>query len=605
MMLLPNNWRNWWTRALHRGNGDLPALAQPNDAYARLRLPRTLHYPKTTLGQILDQSAARFPEGPALDYCDLHWNYAQLQAQVNRAAAGLAEMGIKPGQRVMLTLPNCPEFVVSFLAVMKLGAVVVNAGPLMGVDDLRKIIEMTEPVLVIALDLQAAHLEEAAGDLDRRHWLWVSLKDYLPVMLRMGYRVKRWRARHGQADASCQMTWRELLEHSPARPPSVAPAYDDIALLQPTGGTTGTLKVAQLSHRNLLSNAAQLAQWVNLQPGQESILGILPTFHVYGLMLGLVTAVYAAGRMLPVTRFKVHQLMDTIRTHRPTMIPLVPAIFDAISDELEREPDSELCEIFQRAVVMSGAAPLSEQCATRFTQLTRAAIVQGYGLTEASPVTHANPFDAPRATSIGIALPDTQIRIADLADPQLDVEPGQAGELLIRGPQVFCGYLHNPDETENVLMTDEQGHTWLRTGDVAQVDEDGFVYIIDRKKHMINHSGLKIYPRKVERVLKTHPNVTDAAAVGRPNPKTTEDVVAYVVTVNEPDDLAQFAGELKGLCRHHLAPYEVPAVIEFVDELPRSALGKLLKHRLGGDDDTNGKSKLVPAGAKENGQENH
>ena len=606
MMLLPNNWRTWWTRTLRHGdNGHCVSEPLKSDAYQRLRIPRRLCYPKTTLGQILDQTAARFPETSAVGYHDLDWTYHELHKQVNRLAGGLAKSGVIRGDRVMMTLPNCPEFIVAFFAIQKLGAIVVNAGPLMGADDLYKVIEMTDPRLIIGLDLQATTLVEAANGLGNRTWLWVSLKEYLPVLMRMGYRVKKWKARADLMDSSCEFTWQDLLAQSPARPPSVAPDIDDIALLQPTGGTTGTLKIAQLSHRNLLSNAAQLSLWVKLQPGQECILGILPMFHVYGLMLGLITAVYAGSRMLPVTRFKVQQLMDIICTNRPTMIPLVPAIFDALNDQLEREPNWELTELFRNGIVMSGAAPLDESIAERFTHLTGSSIVQGYGLTEASPVTHVNPYDASRPKSIGITLPDTRMRLVDLYDPTQDVNEGQPGELLISGPQVFCSYLHNPDETENVLIVDEQGHVWLRTGDVAQIDDDGFVYIIDRKKHMINHAGLKVYPRKVERVLKAHPAVTDAAVVGRPNSKTTEDVVAYVV-VSEPsrwtDEMAQ---ELRTLCRKRLAPYEVPSTVEFVAELPRSALGKLLKHRLGTDDDTQVQTASVLAARNGDKQEIH
>ena len=562
------------------GRYAVPMALPPADVYERLRHPRSLTYPETTIGQLLDQSAARFPTAPAVEYGDLHWSYRELLERVNRLAGGLADMGVSKGDRVLMTLPNCPEFVVSFLAIQKLGAVVVNAGPLMGVDDVHEMVRMTNPCVVIALDLHAAKLTTAMKDSKNIHWLWVSLEDYQPVITRLGYRLKRWTARPTGDKPELHKTWKQLREEAPCRPPTVAPNPDDIALLQPTGGTTGTLKVAELTHRNLLANAMQLSMWVKLLPGQEKLLAILPMFHVYGLMLGLIVPLFSVASILPLTRFKLDQLIDVILRHRPTMIPLVPAIFEIIADALQREPRPELCEVLRHAIVMSGAAPLSETTSERFKQLTGVSIVQGYGLTEASPVTHANPYDMPRNGSIGVSLPDTFTRIAALDDPSKPLPTGEPGELMISGPQVFRGYLGNPEETNKALYQDETGRTWLRTGDIAQIDDQGFVSIVDRRKHMINRSGLKVYPRRVEKVLKLHPKVLDVAVAGRPNPKTTEDVVAYIVTDKHGAEWSKLTEELTALCREHLAPYEVPSDFVKTDELPRSALGKLLKHKL-------------------------
>ncbi len=566
----------------------------PSDPYTKYKLPRTLNYPTTTLGCLLRQTAKRYPDLPAVGYGELAWTYRDLLERVNRLAAGMADMGVGHGDRVVLTLPNCPEFIAGFLAIQRLGAVVVNAGPLMGVDDLRRLFAMTHPKLVMALDLQAPQLETAAEGCDGLNWLWASLKDYQPVWTRLGYRVKLWQARQHLGDRSRHTHLDALLESAPPMPPTAMSDPDDVAVLQPTGGTTGSLKVARLTHRNVLANATQLSVWASLQAGQERVLGILPMFHVYGLSMGLVMPVFTASQMVPMTRFRVRHLIETLEQHRPTLIPLVPAILEATCDLLQIEDQPDAVAVMRRGTVMSGAAPLNASTSQRFEDLTGVKIVQGYGLTEASPVTHANPLQAPRVGSIGLPLPDTHVRVMSVQGDAQEVKPGDVGELLISGPQVFQGYLDSPEETRRALSVDENGRRWLHTGDVVRVDEDGYYYVMDRKKHMINRGGLKVYPRKVEVVLAEHDKVADVAVVGRPDRKHTETVVAVVVPEGAVKDEAALAEDLRVLCRERLAPYEVPSVIEFATELPRSALGKLLKHRIGGKQNGNGHAE-VPA----------
>ncbi len=585
----------WWRRKPLRlevgsngGAAHTPAAdVEPfMDHYHRLGIPRRLHYPSTTMDQLLDQSAQRFADAPALIYGELRWSYSQLHQQVNRLAGGLAVLGVRRGDRVLMTMPNCPEFVTAFGAIQKLGAVVVNAGPLMGADDLARLIEMTEPRLIIALDLQAPLLSRVNNNGQQSlTCLWVSLRDYQTVWKRMAYRLKLWQLHNHAFDPDDQLTLAKLLAKSPARPPTVAPDPDDLAVLQPTGGTTGTLKVAQLSHRNLIANAAQMSVWVRLRPAQERVLAILPMFHVYGLSTCLTTAIYNAAVIMPLTRFHVGQVIDTIAEHRPTVLPLVPTIMEAMCDELEQHPNPAVCDVIQNATVISGAAPLTPATAQRFERLTGGRIIQGYGLTEASPVTHTNPIDDPRDGSIGLPLPDTDVRVVDLADPTRDARPGEPGELWITGPQVMHGYLSNPDENERMFSIDEHNRRWLRTGDVVRVDDDGFFSVVGRRKEMINRGGLKVWPAKIERVLVMHPQVTDAAVIGRADTIHTEVVVAVVASDAPATDTHQLETELRALCREHLARYEVPGRFEFVKQLPRSPLGKMLKYRLRGTDE--------------------
>ena len=543
---------------------------------------QTLQYPSTTLGELLDQTAHRFGQCTALIYGEARWTYDQLLRDVNRLAAGLAILGVRRGDPVLSTLPNCPELVVSFLAVQKLGGVFVNAGPLIGADDMRSLCMMTRPSLVIALDLQVAHLAGLDDQQKDLKWLWVSLKGYQKVWKRIGYRAKLWQTVPRNGHSGRAMRLQEVLAKAPSRPPCVAPNPNRTAVLQPTGGTTGTLKVAQLSHRNLLANATQMTVGVRARPGQERILAVLPMFHVYGLSICLTTSVFNAATILPLTRFNVSDLFNVICDHRPTILPLAPAIIEPICDALEQKGGarSDVIEALESSMVTSGAAPLMAATGQRFERLTGIKIVEGYGLTEASPVTHINPNDASRPRSIGLPLPDTLIRVMDLNDPSREVDPGEPGEMLVSGPQVMSGYFNNPDETHQVLTVEDDGRTWLHTGDIVRVDQDGYYYVIDRRKEMINRGGLKVYPSKVERVLKMHQHVTDAAVIGRADPVKTEIVVAVLVLKDPKGESEQLIEELRSLCREHLAPYEVPTSYQFVESLPRTGLGKLQKHQL-------------------------
>jgi long-chain acyl-CoA synthetase len=574
-----------------------PYLAQLD----RAGIPRSLVYPTTTLGRILDQTADRFADATAVVYGQTRWTYRELLAQVNRTAGGLASIGVRRGDRVLLTLPNCPEMVTTFLAIQKLGAVAVNVGPLMGADDLTSVMSMTAPRVAVGLDLQAPLLNRAGRDSSVEHWLWVSLQGYQPVLKRLGYQYKLWQGGNDHGTRAQHTEMADLLAQAPPRPPTVEPDPDKVAVLQATGGTTGTLKLAQLTHRSLLANAAQVSAWMNCRPGQERFVAVLPMFHVFGLTICLVAPVFNAGSMVLMTRFNAAEALALARRERVTVFPLVPAIVSGICDELERQEAKDHRKpppLDHVRLCVSGAAPLPPASIERFMKLAGAPVIEGYGLTEASPVTHVNLLGKPRPGSIGLPMPDTRVRIVHVdCDPNhpRDVAPGEPGEMWISGPQLMAGYFSSAEQTRNVLTTDEQGVTWLRTGDVVRMDAEGFCYVIDRKKDMIIRSGLKVFPAKVEGVLKRHPRVVDVAVVGRADDVKTETVVAVVVAkVEAPkapadksappltveQDQAKLTEELRSLCREHLAPYEVPQVFEFAGELPRSALGKLLKREL-------------------------
>jgi long-chain acyl-CoA synthetase len=358
---------------------------------------------------------------------------------------------------------------------------------------------------------------------------------------------------------------------------------DRTALLQPTGGTTGSVKLVQLSHRNLLANAAQICVWTGSRYGQERVMGVLPMFHVYGLTVGLLTSVYSGAQILLTTRFGAAETLELVRRYQPTIFPIVPAMCDALCDELEaqaKEKNGPPTRLDGLRVCISGAAPLGQETSDRFMRITGAQLIEGYGLSEAAPVTHANILGQPRIGTIGLPMPDTLCRVVDLETGATDVLPGDCGELLVSGPQVMSGYFSAPEQNRAVLTTDDQGRVWLHTGDVVRVDAEGFFHVQDRKKDMIIRSGLKVYPAKVEKVLLRHDQVVDAAVIGRPDAVHTEEVVAMVVVRTPPENRAELAQALRAFCRQHLASYEVPAKVEFLDQLPRSGLGKLLKKEL-------------------------
>jgi long-chain acyl-CoA synthetase len=601
-------WRHAEPRGEGRGNGEAPAApavngngSKPAEVAApapeppaepvwlkqldRFGIPRTLVYPTTTLGRLLDQTADRFGAATALVYNNRTWTWQEVKEQTNRLAGGLARLGVRRGDRVVMTLPNCPEFVFAFFAIQKLGAVLVNAGPLMGADDLQTVFTLTSPRVVIGLDLHSPILCRAGKDSTVEHWVWVTLAFYQTVFKRIGYQFKLWHERDPKADPEQHTTLEKLMAAAPSRPPSVEPDLDRTAVLQPTGGTTGTLKLVQLSHRNFVSNATQVSAWMNGRLGQERFLAVLPMFHVYGLTIGLVTGTYLAAQIIMATRFGAAETLELIRRYKPTIFPLVPAMCDALCDELEKEAkeNDTSPRIEGLRVCISGAAPLPQETSDRFIRVTGAQLIEGYGLSEAGPVTHANVPGHPRVGTIGLPMPDTRCRIVSLEDGKTDVRPGECGELLVSGPQIMSGYFSSPEQTRIALTVDdedEEGRVWLHTGDVVRVDEEGYFHVQDRKKDMIIRSGMKVYPAKVERVLAAHELIADAAVIGRPDPVHTEEVIAMVVLKAPPEKREELADALRAYCRQHLAPYEVPAKVEFLDKLPRSALGKLMKKEL-------------------------
>jgi long-chain acyl-CoA synthetase len=522
-------------------------------------VPPRLSYPDAPLYEPLRAAAAAHGGRTALLFFGRRTSYTALWRQVLRLASGLRRRGIRPGDRVATALPNCPQAVVAFFGILAAGAVAVPCNPLYTEGELAHQLRDSGSRGLIALDLLRPRVEAARADLELEWVAYTGVGEALPPHLAM---LQRLRQRPRPVPAGERYA---DLAAGPEAPPTPV-AADSLAVLQYTGGTTGTPKGAMLTHANLVANMTQTRAWLyRTHPAGEVILAVLPLFHVYGLSSVLNYGVASAATLVLVPRLDYGQLVAMIRRHRPSIFPGAPTIYAGLIRHLEAHPAA----LPPMEAGISGSAPLPAEVQSRFEALTRIHLVEGYGLSEASPVTHCNPvWGGRRAGSIGLPWPDTDARVIDPATGA-ELAPGEVGELCVRGPQVMRGYWNRPQETAEVLSADG----WLRTGDLARMDADGFFYIVGRRKDLIIAGGYNIYPREVEEALRAHPAVEDAAVVGVPDPYRGETVKAFVQL---RQGAAATPEELDRHCRARLAPYKVPRQYVFRDSLPRSAVGKVL-----------------------------
>lgn len=537
-----------------------------------LGVPTEIARPTMTLPQALAQTAQEFPQRLALRFLGMKLTYSQLLEQISRLAAGLGQLGLRPGERLGLLLPNCPQVVLSYYAALHLGAVVVMLNPLASPRELAQQLTDAGVRKLIALDHLTPKIQSLRAAVGLEHLIVTGLADYLPFPLNWLY---PWKARRqglatGVRPDQGHLSFTQLLKTS--TPSTAGPPSDPeaIAVLQYTGGTTGIPKAAMLTHCNLMANIAQINAWLpRLQRGQERVLAVLPFFHVFGMTAAMNWPLCLGGTVIILPRFEVEQVLKTIQKYRPTVFPAVPTIFVALINH-PRITRFNLSSIWG---CISGSAPLPREVQERFESLTKGQILEGYGLTEAAPVTHLNPIQGTRKTgSIGLPFPSTEARIVDSESGTRELPPGEVGELIIRGPQVMSGYWRNPTETALVLRDG-----WLYTGDLATMDAEGYFYIVDRKKDVIIAGGYKIYPREVEEVLYQHPQILDAVVIGVPDAYRGETVKVYVV----PKPGASLtAEEIQEFCKTQLAAYKVPKIIEFRSELPKTLVGKVLRRAL-------------------------
>jgi len=535
--------------------------------------------PKITLTQMLKQTVERCPDRTALAYFGTRISYTRLLAHVDRCAAGLQALGIKKGDRVALMMSNCPQFVIAYFGVLRAGGIVTATSSMYTAREAAHQWHDAGASVVIVDRKLASTAQAALADVpDIKHVILTGSRDYYPAAfarldrhVRTKAKPAKRKARRPRRTASgvTRHSWQELLLLSRApSPPSTKP--DDIACLQYTGGTTGISKGAMLTHRNLVTNAYQTIHWLSGDKGgPEVMVAALPLFHIYAMTCVMLSSVLAGGTVVLLPRFELRAALNVVRKYRPTMFHGVPTMYVAFNEarNVERYGFKSL------RVCMSGGAPLPVEVAQKFEALTGGRLVEGYGLTEASPVTHVNPPDgAARVGSIGLLIPRTEARIVDLETGTRELPDGKAGEIIIRGPQVMKGYWNKPEETAQVLRDG-----WLYTGDIARRDEDGYFYIVDRKKDMIIAGGYNVYPREVEEVLFQHPHINEAAVVGVPDEYRGETVKAFVVL---REGAATTAAEIITFCRQRLAAYKVPRQIVFRVSLPKSGVGKYLRREL-------------------------
>ncbi len=534
-------------------------------------LPSTVPYPHAPLSALLDQAARRFPDRAACSLYGKYTTFAQLNAQARQLAKALTDMGACKGRFVGLLLPNIPEYLVALQATWLTGATALQLSPLMVADEVAHWVQATGCHIVVTLDLLAPAVVGAVEKGVLEHVVLASLARRMAMWRGMLYRVERLR-RNGYIFLPDNAHWHRFDETVKAaapleRPVDVTPD-EDVAVLAPTGGTTASPKAVMLTHRNLLANTMQLRWWCGGVDGEESILGVLPFFHAYGLTVSMLTSWAKASTLLLYPRFETKAVLNLLQTERPELVPAVPAMLNALNNQM-RGGQYDLSFI---RWVISGASGLPPEMRTEFMSHGAQEVVEGYGLTEASPVTHANPPGVRNHPgTIGVPLPDTEARLVD-PDTGAPLTHGHTGELVVRGPQVMKGYYNNPEATAAVLRDG-----WLYTGDVATRDTDGYYTIVDRKRDIIKTSGFLVYPAEVEELLRTYPGVAEAAVVGVPDAERGELVKALIVPRS---DSTVDMEKLEEHVRIHLSKHKRPRKIEIVRELPKNFLGKVLRRKL-------------------------
>ncbi len=554
---------------------DPASIDRPWIAHYPPGVPPTYRYPEVPLTRFLDDAARDFPGSPATHFEGATLDYDSVRDRVDRFATALRELGVVKGDRVAVVLPNIPAAVIATFATLRLGAVVVPLNPAEVDEELARQLTDSGARVAVVLAPLVERFQALQADLPGLEQLVsTGIEDWLPWRKRLlfplvGRRAGTYR-RHRPADGIASMT--DLIDHAVPIGRQEPVTAEDLALLQYTGGTTGVPKAIALTHGNLVANSFQARLWVpDIQAGKERLLAVLPFFHVYGLTLGMMTAVLSAATIVLAPRWDVDDILDLIDAQRPTLFPGVPTMYR----EIALHPDAPNHDLRSIRACVSGAAPLPPDVARRFEEITGGArLREGYGLSEASPLTHANPiYGRSELGSIGLPVTDTVAIVVDPDDPTRLLPVGEAGELAIAGPQVMHGYWHADDETALVLRDG-----WLLTGDVAVQNPDGTFRLVDRKKDVVIAGGQNIYPSEVEDVLRRHPAVAQAVVIGLPDERRGETPKAYVVV--KPGAPEVTVAELTEHCRQHLAAYKVPTAIELRDELPRTVIGKVLRRRL-------------------------
>lgn len=530
-------------KGIHGGGSE---MERPWMQYVAEGNPKEITVPNISLTTLLDQTIEQYPDHIAITYFKETYTYTELKNAITKTAHALQEKGLKKGERVAIMLPNSPQYPISFYAALTCGAIVVQVNPMYQASELIHILNDSGTKVLIVLDKLLPLVDRIRSQ--------TLVEEVIPVAIENGEMPD------------------ELKSEKPVAVQQVTiDPKEDIAVLQYTGGTTGTPKGAMLTHFNIVANVLQGAatSTVNVKKGKERVLTVAPLFHVYGMTSGMCITFYFGGNVILVPKFEVEMLVSLIEATKPTSFPGVPTMYIALLDYYKKKKFDLSC----LNLCSSGSAPLPLEVLDRFNEISGTKVAEGYGLSEASPVTHRNPVTGlQKKGSIGIPIPNTDAKIVDIATGEKTLPYGEVGELIIKGPQIMKGYWNKPEETSHTIR-----EGWLYTGDLATMDVDGYFFIVGRKKEMIIASGYNIYPIEVENVIYTHPAVLEAAVIGIPDAYRGETIHA-VVALKEGNTLTK--AELIAYCREHLSAFKVPVDVEFVEELPKTAVGKILKRTL-------------------------
>ena len=538
-------------------------------------VPHHIDYPDVPLFFFLEEAARKYPESPCTIFHGARISYREMDAITNRLAAGLVELGVKKGDRVGIFMPNTPQFVMAYFAILKAGAVVAATNPLYSP---REIVHQANDAgveIMLVMSNFYALMKKVQPETKIRKLVVTNIKEALPPVLSLLFGLTKEKKGGFRVQLTEGDVWmQDLISRQKSEDrPKVDVSSNDPALFQYSGGTTGISKAAIALHRNLIANSLQIRLWmVSAEDGKEIVLMGIPLFHVYGMVAGMLFAIRTGAAMIMIPNVRdLKDVLTNIQKYKTTIFPGVPTLYNAINNH----PDvlAGKYNLSSIKACVSGSAPLMRETKEKFEALTGGVVFEGYGLSEAPTATHCNPLlGENRTSSIGLPLPDVDCRIVSLDDGVTDLEVGEIGELLVKGPQVMKGYHNMPTETANTLRDG-----WLYTGDIARMDEQGYFYIVDRKKELIKPGGYQVWPREVEEAIAEHPKVLEVGVAGVPDPYRGETVKAWVVV--KPGQTMTEA-DVKAWCSERLAKYKVPTQIEFRSELPKTTVGKILRREL-------------------------
>jgi long-chain acyl-CoA synthetase len=544
-------------------------------------VPHTVEIPNVPLFHFLEESARKYPDRACTIFKGAVISYKEMSALSDHMAAALVEMGVKKGDRVGIFMPNLPQFIIAYFGILKAGGVVVAVNPTYPPDEIITPVDDANIEIMFTLTRFYGKLKAARERSKLKKIIVSNLKEALPTVTRLLFTLlkeKKDGDRLETLDAGDVWMKDLLAKHANSSRPNVDISPDDTALFQYSGGTTGVPKGAVALHRNVVANTVQMRAWfVNSEDGKETYLLGIPLFHVYGMVAGMSVAMSMGASMAMVPNARdLKDVLENISKYKATIFPGVPLLYTGINNH----PDVKAgkYDLTSIKACISGSAPLMRETKDEFERLTGGKVFEGYGLSEAPTATHCNPLLGVNKTgSIGMPLPNVEVKIISLDDGETEMPQGEIGEITVHGPQVMKGYHNMPTETANSLRQMKDGKTWLFTGDIARMDEDGYFYIVDRKKELIKPGGFQVWPREVEEVISNHPKVLEVGVGGIPDPNRGETVKAWVVL--KPGE-TMTVNELRAFCKEHLAPYKVPTHVEFRTELPKTTVGKILRREL-------------------------